>query len=130
MSVTYRIDPSTGIVYLKTTGESTFAEWREAVLSALHDPDYRKGFNFLSDRSDQANVPDTGFAKSAAALLRELADLIGDCRWASVASRDALYGMARMFSVLAEGTCVEVAAFRDIGDARRWLAGEPLGCDD
>jgi hypothetical protein len=125
VAVTYRIAPDERTVYLTTTGEATFAEWREAVLSALSDPDYRKGFNFLSDRSDQADVPDTAFAKSAAALLREHSALIDGCRWAAVAGRDALYGMARMFSTFSEGTCIQVAAFRDYEDARRWLAGDP-----
>ena len=125
MAVTYRIAPDERIVYLTTTGEATFAQWREAVLSALSDPAYRKGFNFLSDRRDQTDVPDTEFVKAAAALLREHSAAIGDCRWAAVAGRDALYGMARMFSTFSEGTCIQVAAFRDYEDARRWLTGDP-----
>jgi hypothetical protein len=125
MAVTYRIAPDERIVYLTTTGEATFAQWRDVVLSALSDPAYRKGFNFLSDRRDQANVPDTEFAKDAAALLREHSDEMGGCRWAAVAGRDALYGMARMFSTFSEGTCIHVAAFRDYEDARKWLTGSP-----
>jgi hypothetical protein len=125
VAVTYRIAPDERVVYLTTTGEATFAEWRGAVLSALSDPDYRKGFNFLSDRRDQADVPDTGFVKAAAAFLREHSAVIDGCRWATVAGRDALYGMARMFSTFSEGTCIRVAAFRDYEDALRWLTGGP-----
>ena len=123
MAVTYRIAPDEGIVYLKTTGDATFVEWREAVLSALSDPDYRKGFNFLSDRRGQAGVPDTEFARAGAALFREHSAAMGGCRWAAVVGRDALFGMARMFSTFSEGTCIQVAAFGDYEDARRWLAG-------
>lgn len=125
MAVTYRIAPDERIVYLTTIGTSTFAHWREAVLSALSDPAYRHGFNFLSDRRDQANVPDAEFAKAAAAFLSEHSDVMGGCRWAAVAGRDALYGMARMFSTFSDGTCIQVAAFRDYEDAKRWLAGSP-----
>jgi len=125
MAVTYRIAPGEGIVYLTATGEGTFAQWREAVLSALSDPAYRKGFNFLSDRRDQTDVPDTEFVEAAAALLREHSAAIDGCRWATVAGREALYGMARMFSTFSDGTCIQVAAFRDYEDARRWLAGDP-----
>ena len=125
MPVTYRIAPDERIVYLTTTGEAPFAEWREAVLSALSDPAYRQGFNFLSDRREQSDVPDAEFARAAAAFLGEHSAVIGGCRWAAVAGRDALYGMARMFSTFSEGTCISVAAFRDYGDARRWLAGDP-----
>lgn len=125
MAVTYRIAPDERTVYLTTTGEATFAEWREAVLSALSDPAYREGFNFLSDRRGQTYVPDTGFAKAAADFLKERSGVMGGCRWATVVGRDALYGMMRMFSTFSEGTCIQVAAFRDIEDARRWLTGYP-----
>jgi hypothetical protein len=125
MAVTYRIAPDERIVYLTTTGESSFAQWRDAVLSALSDPAYRKGFNFLSDRRDQTGVPDADFARAAAALLREHSAAVDGCRWAAVTGRDALYGMARMFSIFAEGTCIQAAAFRDYEDARRWLTGDP-----
>ncbi len=37
MAVTYRIAPDERIVYLTTTGDATFARWREAVLSALSE---------------------------------------------------------------------------------------------
>jgi hypothetical protein len=123
VAVTYRIAPDERIVYLTAVGESSFAEWRGALLSALSDPAYRKGFNFLSDRRDQADVPDTEFVRAAAALLRGHSAAVGGCRWATVAGRDALYGMARMFSTFSEGTCIQVAAFRDYEDARSWLKG-------
>jgi hypothetical protein len=125
MAITYRIARDEGIVYLTATGEATFAQWREAVLSALSDPAYRQGFNFLSDRRAQTDVPDADFVQAAAALLREHSGVIEGCRWATVAGRDALYGMARMFSTFAEGTCIQVAAFREYEDARRWLKGDP-----
>ena len=123
MAVTYRIAPDERIVYLTVTGEATFAEWREAMLSALSDPAYRKGFNFLIDRRDQTNVPDTEFVRAAAALLREYSAVMGGCRWATVAGRDAFFGMARMFSTFSEGTHIRVAAFREYEDGRRWLTG-------
>lgn len=92
-----------------------------AMLSALSDPAYRRGFNFLSDRRDQPDVPDTEFARAAADFLKGRSGVMGGCRWASVVSRDALYGMARMFSVLCEGGCISVAAFRGYEEARSWL---------
>src|SRR2546422_15150 len=107
MAVTYRIDAEERIVYLTTTGESSFAEWRDAMLSVLSDPAYEKGFNFLSDRRAQADLPDTEFARDAAWFLRGHSGAMGDCRWAAVAGRDALYGMARMFSTFSEGTCIQ-----------------------
>ena len=123
MAVTYRIAPDERTVYLTTEGESSFAEWRDAMLSALSDPAYRKGFYFLSDRREEAGVLGADFARSAAHFFREHSDELAGCLWAMVADRDAAYGMARMFSLLSEGTCVRVEAFRGHDEARRWLTG-------
>ena len=40
---------------------------------------------------------------------------------AIVATDDNLYGMARMYSLLAEGVGVSVEVFRDLDSAERWL---------
>lgn len=125
MAVTYSIEPGERIVYLTTTGESSFAEWEAAMSAALADPAYQKGFNFLSDRRTQANVPDTDFTRGAVAFFKAHSSGLDGCRWAVVSGRDAVYGMSRMFAMLSEGTCVRVEAFRDYEDARRWLLESP-----
>jgi hypothetical protein len=40
---------------------------------------------------------------------------------AIVATDDTLYGMARMYGILAEPLGVSVEVFRDVGSAERWL---------
>src|SRR2546426_11211613 len=40
---------------------------------------------------------------------------------AIVVTDDTLYGMARMYSILAEPVGVSVEVFRDVGSAERWL---------
>lgn len=37
---------------------------------------------------------------------------------------DLAFGMSRMFSVFAENGAVKVSAFRTMGEARAWIAGE------
>jgi hypothetical protein len=127
MAVTYSIEPGERIVYLTVTGESSLAEWEAAMSAALADPAYQKGFNFLSDRRAQTNVPDTGFTKGAIAFFQAHSSEFDGCRLAAVSDRDAVYGMSRMFAMLSEGTCVRVEAFRDYEDARRWLRESSRG---
>src|SRR5947209_9005901 len=71
VAVTYRIDTADRIVYLTTVGESSFAEWRDVMLRALSDPQYRRGMGFLSDRRGQTDVPDPEFARAAAQFLMQ-----------------------------------------------------------
>ena len=121
MAITYRIDPSERIVYLTTTGETSFAEWRDAMLAALSDPLHQRGFNFLSDRSQETDVPDAEFARSAAQFIKQHADEMGECRWAAVSNIPAVYGMQRMFSIISDTIGITVMAFKDYEEARQWL---------
>src|SRR5947209_6146527 len=102
MAVTYYIDPDERIVYLTTIGESSLTEWNEAMLAALADTSYRRGFSFLSDRTKESDVPNSEFAKGAADFLMRHREEMGSFRWAGVSQNAAIYGMQRMFSILSE----------------------------
>ena len=121
MAITYRINAEDGIVYLTTTGSSSFAEWRDAMLAALSAAEYRRGMGFLSDRRGQTDVPDPEFVRAAAQFLMQHEDEMAGSRWAAVSNQPAIYGMQRMFTILSEATGVTAAAFTDFEEARRWL---------
>jgi hypothetical protein len=121
LAVTYDINPQERIIYLTTVGESSFAEWRDMMLSLLSDPTYRRGMGFLSDRRRQTGVPEAEFAREAAQFLMQHSDEMEGCRWAAVSGDTAIYGMQRMFTILSETTGVTAQAFMDYGEARRWL---------
>ena len=121
MPTTYRIVPHERIVYLKTAGESSFEEWRDAVLGALGDPAYRPGFGFLNDRRQQAKPPAADFAVLATEFVKEHAREMAPVRWAVVSAVEAVYETLRAYSVIAERAGVELRAFKDIDEARWWL---------
>jgi hypothetical protein len=121
VAVTYNINADEQIVYLTTTGDSSFAEWRDAMLAVLSDPSYRRGMGFLSDRRDQTDVPDGEFASAAADFLKAHSEAMGDCFWAAVASRPAVFGVMRMFSVTKTVKGVTYMPFADFEEARGWL---------
>src|SRR3954469_9426642 len=99
MAITYHIDPLERIVFLTTTGESSLSEWRAAMEAILEAPRYQPGFNFLSDRRQETDVPNTEFAKGAADFLKDHSQEMGNFRWAAVSHNSAVYGMQRMFSI-------------------------------
>jgi hypothetical protein len=124
MPVTYRIDPRDRMVYLNTAGEFSFAEWRDAMLAVLADPLYRPGFNFLSDRRQETTTPDPESARGAVDFLSDHAEQMGRFRWAAVSNNPAIFGMQRMFTILAEMKGIPAVAFTDEAAALRWLHGQ------
>jgi hypothetical protein len=121
MSITYRIDPRERIVYLTVTGKSPFDEWEGVLRRVLADPAYVKGFNFLTDRRAQREMPGPEFTLKVLRLLVSHTSEMGRYRWAAVTPWQAPFGTLRMFSILAEETDIHVEAFDDFDAARRWL---------
>lgn len=121
MAVTYRISDEERIVYLTTVGESTFPEWRDAMLAVLSDPAYQRGMGFLSDRRQQTGVPDPEFAREAAQFLMQHSEEMEGCRWAAISEDAAVIGVQRIFTVLADATGVTAQAFGSYEEAHAWL---------
>lgn len=123
MAVTYHIDAQERVVHLTVTGESPFHEWEATMRRVLADPAYRRGFNFLTDRRAQEDVPGPEFPRQVLRFLLEHTPEMGRYRWAAVSPREATFQTLRMFSILAEEADIHVEAFRDYEEARRWLLG-------
>ncbi len=123
MPVSYRIDPEEKIVYITIVGDSSLAEWTEVMLTVLTDPSYQPGFNFLSDRCEESDVPSVGFPQGAASFLKLHQAGMGEFRWAGVSDKPAIYGMQRMFSTFSAMKGIRAQAFTDFEEARRWLIG-------
>jgi len=121
MPITYLIDADDRIVHLTTSGESNFQEWREAMLAALSDEAYSRGFNFLSDRSDETDVPDPEFTRAASQFIMQHRDEMDGAKWAAVSSNVALHGPQNLFASLSGATGLTVRVFGDRDGARRWL---------
>ncbi|MBV8856320.1 MAG: hypothetical protein JOZ02_05090 [Acidobacteria bacterium] len=129
MPVTHRIDPQDGVVYLTVTGDSPFEEWEGALRRVLADASYSKGFNFLTDRRGQTDVPGPEFPRRVLRFLVEHTREMGRYRWAAVSTREAAFQTLRMFSILAEEADIHVEPFRDYEEARRWLLGASVAED-
>jgi hypothetical protein len=124
LAVTYQIDPRERIVQLTVTGVSPFEEWEAALLSVLADPAYVRGFNFLTDRRGQSDVPGPDFPRMVLRFLAAHIPEMGRYRWAAVSTAEANFLTVHMFSILAEEADIHIEDFRDYDEARRWLLSE------
>jgi hypothetical protein len=70
--------------------------------AVLADSSYRSGFNFLSDRREESDVPHTSSARGAADFLMRHREEMGSYLWAAASNNAAIYGMQRIFSILSE----------------------------
>jgi hypothetical protein len=121
MPITYELDRAVGIARLTGTGEVLPAEWVDVMDRILGDPDHEPGMGFLMDRRLVTNTPTTPMIRVATEFFLARAEQLGHCRYASVVSDLAGYGMARMKSLLAENQAVTVQAFMDLAEAEQWL---------
>lgn len=120
MDFTYRIDMTDRIVYLE--GETLdFEVWKKTMLAILADPGFDANFNFFSDRRFSEQVRSPGFIRSALHFLKTHAKEMGNCKWATVVSKAAAYGMGRMSQFLSEGSNIKIEVFTDVDEALQWL---------
>ncbi|MDH4070278.1 MAG: hypothetical protein OEV30_07625 [Ignavibacteria bacterium] len=121
MPIPCQIDPQYSVLHAKCVGVVTLEE----ILRHIADlAENNSGFNkldLLLDISDLETIPDT---TEIASIVNRIEDLrsefsFGAC--AIVAGSDALFGIARMFTVLAEQQFRLARVFRDFLQAEFWL---------
>lgn len=121
----YEVLPGERVVYLTVAEGAPFTAFGDALRSALADPAYRPGFNFLVDCRRMVSLPDPSQMRLAADFFMLLPPAeMGDYRWAMVASNSALRGMQSAFGGILEASWnARTKVFMDADEARRWLTG-------
>jgi hypothetical protein len=117
--ITYSIDPSTGLMLTRADGVVTFHDVNAHldVEQRNRDLDRPELIDGRGATTDLTTADVRRLVQRAGAMLRTV-DL-GPT--AIVTTNDVVYGMARMYSILAEGIGVNVEVFRDIDAATTWL---------
>jgi hypothetical protein len=123
--LTYHIDKTSKIVYLEG-GDPGLDEWKETLLALFADPDFETGFNFLSDRRASDKARSSTYLRAALDFLKAYSNQLGTCKWATVVSTTAAYGMGRMSQILSEDMNIRIEVFTDIDEARNWLINQAL----
>ena len=122
MPITYKINAQKKRVTVELTGTNTLEEIFTTIKNALQDPDFRPGFNVLSDHRQVDRVITSSELESTVNLLIEYAGQLSKTKWAIVTLKPASYGMMRMLEVHAERVPMKVKVFKEMDAAEHWLA--------
>jgi hypothetical protein len=106
-------------------GAVTLQEVAEHFLQLEEDPEFQGPLDVLLDLSACSSLPQRFQLAKIANRLKSLGGRERFLRCAIVTGRSAMYGMSRVFGVMAEGHFVAVRTFSAVAEAELWLALEP-----
>ena len=117
-----KIDKARKLAQIKAMGKVNVLELKEIFVKTVGHEDWQAGFNMLCDYSGIENFDVTSQdIDDITEWQTSIDSLIGNGRCAVVASRDAVYGMSRMWEILSSERSQKIGVFRNITDAVSWL---------
>jgi len=122
MPVTYRIDTATRTIRTTCSLPLAFAEVIDHFRCLKEDPACSGPLNVLLDVSDADLLPQTSQLGAVSAAVSTVRRKVQFLACAIVATRDAMFGMMRMFEVLAGDYFTATRVFRKMDEAEAWLA--------
>ena len=122
MPIKYWIEKEKQRIRAEVSGTISIEDILNAITDSINDPDFRPGFNILSDHTKiDASITKTQVLHTSFNLKR-FSDQIAGSKWAVVVSKKVSYGMMNMLSVYLEMVPMELRAFYSFDDAEEWLA--------
>jgi hypothetical protein len=118
MPAEYRIDRERAVVFSRAFGVVTDEDLRANRKALLADPAFKPDLSQLYDFSEVTQADVSG---DAVRSLGRDTSYSAVARRAIVAPSDLQFGLARMFQLVSEVAPAEVAVFRSVEEARRWL---------
>jgi hypothetical protein len=122
--VTYKIEADKRTIRTKCIGFVTLDEVIDHFRTLQQDPDCPDRLNVFLDLSEVDSLPGTG---QISAVINEVKKLRGRVRFgacAILATRDALFGMMRVFEVMGEEYFRVMRTFRVANEAEAWLVSQ------
>ena len=124
MPVTYAIDASQGIIRTRCIGNVELAEILDHFQQLSQDETCPPFLSVLLDLTELTSLPQSAQLHVVADTIRALREHVQFDACAVAVSRDAVYGMARVFAVFAEPYFQSIAVFREIGESEAWLSAQ------
>jgi hypothetical protein len=121
MPVTYSIDLNKKLIRTKCIGAVTLSEVIDHFGQLSHDPACPEYLDVLLDLSQETSLPDTHQLQSVAHEIMRVRERVRFGLCAVVADKDALYGMLRVFEVMAQDHFRAIHVFRSYEEAESWL---------
>ena len=129
MPVTYVIDASRRVIRTTCTTPLTFADVIGHFRTLKDDPACTGHLNVLLDVSEADALPESRQLRAVSAELDGIRKKVQFGVCAIVATRDAMFGMMRVFEVATGQYFRETRVFRDFAAAEAWLASQPAAID-
>src|SRR5216110_1826796 len=126
MPVVYVIEPEEKLIRTRCIGNITKAEVIEHFRTLQRDPCCPDRLDVFLDLRETTSLPFTGQIHAVAHEISETRKKVHFNICAVVATTDALYGMMRMFAVVAGRYFTVVQVFRVADEAENWLASQRL----
>lgn len=122
MPVIYKIDVAKRLIRTRCIGDVTPEEIRDHFQALEKDPERPNFLNVLLDVRESTSLPLTQDLRDVSYWISEVRRSLRFGACAVVASNDAMFGMMRMFEVLAGDYFDAVQVFKQIAAAEAWLS--------
>jgi hypothetical protein len=122
--VTYTIDTKGKIIRTRCMGMLTLAEVVEHFRELERDPECTDRLDVLLDVSEVNSLPNASQIRAAALEVKKIQKKVRFEACAIVAVTDALFGMLRMFEVMAQDYFRVIRVFRAATEAEAWLVSQ------
>jgi|SRR5208282_1105700 len=124
MPVTYTIDTKERVIRTRCMGRVTLAEVVDHFQELERDPECAEDLDVLLDLSEVESLPNSSQIQAVVYEVKKVQKKVRFGACAIVAVRDALFGMLRMFEVMAQDYFRVIRVFRATAEAEAWLASE------
>jgi len=124
MPVTYVINIEEKLIRTKCFGNVTINEVIAHFRTLERDPLCPDSLDVFLDLSETTSLPLSGQISAVAVEISRVKKKVRFNACAVVATRDALFGMLRMFSVVAGPYFQAIHVFRAASEAEEWLASQ------
>jgi hypothetical protein len=124
--VTYTIDANQRLIRTQCAGPVTLEEVAAHFRDLARDPACPDRLDVLLDLRSVESLPHRGQLEAVTVELGRVRAKVRFGLCAVVAERPALFGMLRMFEVLAQDYFTALRVFRDFAEAEAWLVSQRL----
>ena len=126
MPVVYTIDREQNLIRTRCAGNLKLPEVLEHFRTLQRDPECPEWLDVFLDLRETTSLPFTLEINSVAQEISKTKSKVHFKICAVVAASEAMFGMMRMFSVVAERYFSAVRVFRSAHEAEEWLASQRL----
>ena len=127
MPICFSIDPRAALIKTIGSGHVTLTEVQEHFRELVKAWPAVPRLQVLLDLTECASLPDFQQLRTVVSQMDASGGRHRFARCAIVASRELLYGMLRVFEVMADTKFVAVRVFRAETEATEWLSTPPSG---